>query len=241
MRRLLVLLLLAGFAHTASAQLGFGPEVGVGMSTFKFAPSTYPIDYTSASVNSVLSGKVGFVIDEPINKHMYFQAGLSVSLKGCTRSFSYYQNDSFNEAVKQTLTLYYADLPVNLVYKTGIQGKGRVIFGIGATSSYLVGGKTKLQDKGVYNDTAMSTSGNYNVIRGETLHGFDIALNLSAGYELPTGLFFRAYYTTGVNDIGVGSELDKNRMWGISAGYLFGKGRNINKDNDDLIDHSTDK
>ena len=192
-------------------------------------------------MSGVFSGKVGVMIDEPINKHMYFQAGLSVSLKGCTRNFSYYQNDSFNEAVKQTLTLYYADLPVSLVYKTGIQGKGRVIFGIGATPSYLVGGKTKLQDKGVYNDTAMSTSGNYSIIRGETLHGFDIALNLTAGYELPTGLFFRAYYTTGVNDIGVGSELDKNRMWGIAAGFLFGKGRNINKDNDDLIDHSTDK
>jgi len=65
---------------------------------------------------------------------------------------------------------------------------------------------------------------------------FDIGLNLTAGYELATGLFFRAYYTTGVTDIGLGTEVDKNRVWGAGAGYIFGKGRNINKETDDLID-----
>ena len=241
MKKLCLVLLLIAATGVLYAQIGFGPEVGAGMSTFKFAPPTYPIDYTQASVSAVWSAKVGMVLDAPINKHMYFQVGVSISKKGCVRNFSYYRNDSFNEAVQQTLSLFYGEVPLSLVYKTGMQGKGRVTLGIGATPSYLLGGQNKLQDHEVYNDTTINTNGRSPLVLGRTLHGFDIGLNLSAGYELPTGLFFKVYYCPGVNDIGIATELDKNRVWGISAGYLFGNGRNINNDTDDLIDRSTDK
>ena len=179
-------------------------------------------------------------MDLPLNKHIYFQAGLSFSRKGAVKSFSYYKNDSFNETVRQTLNISYFDLPLSVMYKSGIQGKGRFIIGIGATPSYIIGGRNKLQDHQVYRDTLTNTNDNLKISVGKTVSGFDIGVNLTAGYELPTGLFFRVYYTAGVNDIGIGTEIDKNRMWGIAAGYLFGKGRNINKETDDLIDKSTE-
>jgi len=236
MRYLFVLFFALCINAPASAQFGFGPEVGLGMSSFRFAPSVYPIDYTAASKSPIFSGKIGAVGDAPFNKHLYFQTGLFLSRKGGVRSFSYYKNDSFNEQVHQTLNINYIDLPVNIVFKSGMQGKGRFIFGIGATASYIIGGRNLLQDQSVYNDTPSSSNGNYKISIGNTLHGFDIGINILAGYEMPTGLFFRAYYTAGVNDIGIGSEIDKNRMWGIAAGYIFGKGRNINKEADELID-----
>ena len=231
----LPLLLLAIFLSAFSAtyaQPGFGPEIGVGMSSMHFAP---PLGFTAADVATMASGKVGVLVDLPLNKHLYFQAGLSVSSKGAVRSFSYYTNDSFNESVNQTLHIYYADLPVNLLFKSGHQGRGRFVGGLGATASYIIGGKNKLHDSFDSSGIKTVTDDNLNIIRGQTIKGFDIGLNLTAGYELPTGLFFRAYYTVGVSDIGPGTEVDKNRMWGISAGYLFGKGRNVNKEND-LID-----
>lgn len=219
-----------------NAQPGFGPEIGLGMGSMHFAPPLYPIPYTAASVSPILSGKVGGLADFSLNKHFYFQAGIEVSRKGAKRSFSYYKNDSFNEAVSQTLYINYFDAPVNVVYKTGIQGKGRFMFGLGATPSYIIGGRNKLKDHLVFRDTLTVTNDNSRIDIGHTLGGFDIGLNISAGYELATGLFFRAYYTAGINDIGMNTEIDKNRIWGISAGYLFGKGRNVNKEADDLID-----
>ncbi len=232
--RLIFSILLLLFAYNpVNAQVGFGPEVGVGMSTMHFAP---PLGFTSANVATMASGKVGGLVDFPLNKHLYFQAGLSVSSKGAVRAFSYYTNDSFNESVNQTLHIYYAELPVNLIFKSGHQGRGRFIGGIGAAPSYIIGGKNKLHDNFDSSGRKTITDDDIKIVTGKTIKGFDIGLNLTAGYELPTGLFFRLYYTIGISDIGPGTEVDKNRMWGISAGYLFGKGRNVNKEASDLID-----
>jgi len=234
---LIVILLSAGISF---AQLGYGVEGGIGMASMRFAPLLSPIHYTAGNASPIFSGKVGFLADVPMNKHIYFQSGLYFSRKGAVRSFSYYANDSFNESVNQTLNINYFDVPLTVMYKSGMLGKGRFTAGIGAVLSYIAGGKNKLHDHQVFNDTLSDTNDTYNISVGNTLKGFDIGVNLTAGYELPTGLFFRTYYVAGTKDIGPGTEIDKNRMWGISAGYIFGKGRNINKEADDLIDKTTE-
>ena len=226
-------------ACSAEAQIGYGPELGLGISTMQFAPPMYP-DYTSASVSAIFSGKIGGLIDIPLNKHLTFQGGLSLAREGAVRSFSYYTNDSNSESVHQTLYINYFNLPLNLIYKTGTQGRGRFIFGIGAVPAYIIGGRNKLQDQLVVAGVSSDTISNTQIAKGITVSGFDISLNITAGYELPTGLFFRAYYSPGMENIGIGTEIDKNRMWGISAGYIFGKRHNINKQADDLIDKSTE-
>ena len=221
------------------AQVGYGVEGGIGMATMKFAPLLRPVQYTSGNATPIAGGKLGALIDIPMNKHLSFQSGAYLSRKGAVRSFSYYKNDSFNESVNQTLYINYFDLPLTVLYKTGMQGKGRFIAGIGATLSYIIGGKNMLHDHQVYNDTLSDINGTYKISIGNTIKGFDVGLHLTAGYELPTGLFFHAWYTAGSTDIGVGTEIDKNRTWGVSAGYIFGKGRNINKEAEDLIDKET--
>ena len=234
MRYICFLLISLFFAAPVQAQLGYGPELGIGMSRMYFAPPIYPIDYTKVSTNPVASGKIGGLIDLPLSKHFYAQAGIFFAREGIVRSFSYDLSDSFNESVHQTLYLNYIQVPVSILFKTGVQGKGRFIFGVGANPAYLLGGRNKLQDNQVFRGVANQSSSNTLVVN--VLSRFDIGVNLSAGYELPTGLFFRAYYVDGVNDLSLNSEIDKNRMWGIAAGYLFGKGRNINKDDEGLID-----
>ena len=218
----------------AEAQTGYGPEVGIGMSSMYFAPD---IGFTSASQSPIASGRIGGNIDARFSKtRLYVQAGLFLSRKGQSRNFSFYTSDSLNEAVKQTLTINYIDLPVNILFKTGMQGKGRFFLGLGATASYIIGGRNVYHAQGAYNDTPFVRDVHTGVVKGNPLKMFDIGMNITAGYELPTGLYFRAYYTAGVNDLGLGREIDKNRMWGIGAGYFFGKGRNINQEADDLID-----
>ncbi len=235
-RKLLLLVFFIVYSRL-SAQVGYGPEAGIGMSTMKFAPDQI---FSSASSSSVFSWRAGGLIDVGLNKNFYFQAGLMITQKGQSRDFSYYTNDTVNASVKQTLTIYYADLPVNLIYKTGHQGKGRFIAGIGATPSYIIAGKNQLRKEVDIKGTPFISDLNKTVTYRNPVAMFDMGFNLSAGYELPTGLFFRVYYTAGIRDIGLGTEIDKNRIWGISAGYLFGKGRNINKEAEDLIDRTGD-
>ena len=236
MKYLNFLITLLLFFPPVFAQTGIAIEGGIGMSSMRFVPPTRPVIYPFSSTGALISGKIGALADVPLNKRVYFQAGLGVSRKGAVRDFSYYKNDSFNESVHQTLSIYYADLPLSVIYKSGLKGKGCFIAGLGATFSYILTGNNQLSDYQVFNAVLSSTNIRAKIINGTTIHAFDLGMNACVGYELPSGCFFRAYYTMGVNDIGVGTEVDKNRTWGISAGYFLSKKRNINKETDDLID-----
>jgi hypothetical protein len=230
----IVLLLLPGFIH---AQIGFGPEIGIGVSTMRFAPD---LRFTSANHSAIFSYRVGGLVDVKFTSRIYFQAGIAFSHKGQYREFSFYSSDTLNAAAKQTLTLNYAEAPLAVLYKTGAQGRGRVILGVGATPAYIIGGRNKLHLYGADSGRQFDNKTNNPVTSDKPVAMFDIGITLTAGYELPTGLFFRGYYTAGTKDIGLGTEIDKNRAYGIAAGYIFGKGRNINKEVGDLIDKGTD-
>ncbi|MFI5196585.1 MAG: porin family protein [Chitinophagales bacterium] len=236
MRWLLFILFLLTYTSCLLAQPGFGPEVGIGMSSMHFAPA---IGFTSASGSSIFSARIGSIADFSLNKKIYFQPGIFLSRRGQSREFSFYTSDSLNVSVQQTLTINYIDVPVNVIYKTGMQGKGRIIFGLGVTPSYIIGGRNKRYSHGAINDTPFTNNFNRQIVYRDPVAMFDFGVNIITGYELPTGLFFRAYYTAGMRDIGLSGEIDKNRIWGISAGYIFGKGRNINNEVDDLIDKSS--
>ncbi len=230
------LLLIAVFICTnVHAQLGYGPEVSLGSSSMHFVPNSA---FTSSSTSGIFSYRLGGVIDAPFTKHLYFQSGLSFSHKGGDRNYSFYVSDSLNDAESRSLVLNYIDLPLTIVYKTRSQGKGRAILGMGATMSYLIGGTSTLNAHGAYNDTAFTVHSK--TTPDQILRKFDIGANFFIGYELPTGLYFKVYYLSGVKDLGLTSEVSKNKMWGISAGFMFGKGRNVNKDAEGLIDKSTD-
>jgi len=238
MRTILLFITLSLYALSLSAQVGFGVEGGIGIAGMKFAPSQYPIYYTAGSASPVMATKVGALLDVPMNKHLYFQSGFYAYHKGAVRSFSYHLSDSFNESVHQTLQLYYGTVPVMLLYKFGMQGKERLIAGIGADVAYLLGGSNKITDNYTSYGIAGSNSGTTPVVAGQTVRGFDIGLALCAGFELGSGAFLRICYTTGNQDIGMGTEISKNRSGCITGGWIFGRGRNINKEADDLIDHS---
>ncbi len=233
---LIFMLLLLLPARTTLAQVGYGPEVGFGAATMRFAPDQA---YSSATTTAIPAFKLGAIIEKNLNSHLFFQTGISFDTRGQKRKYAFYVSDSLNAAVDQTWNLYYAMAPLNILYKTGKQGKGRVIMGIGVMPGFLLHGKNKLHASGKQNDTAFNTSSTTALESGaDAIPRFDLGINLIAGYELPTGLFFRVGYTAGFTDLGQQTEIDKNRFTSLSVGYYFGKGRNINKETDDLIDRS---
>lgn len=125
-------------------------------------------------------------------------------------------------------------MPLNIVFKTSEQGKGRLCIGAGAMLSYLISGDVKGTSAVKIRDTLYSN--NISANPGDLLRKFDIGASFFGAYEFPTGLYLKAYYVSGVKDIGTLTEISKNRVWGLSIGYMFGKDRNVNKDKEGLID-----
>lgn len=199
----------------------------------RFAPD---MGFTEASKKAAFSFRVGGVVDLPLNRKIYLQSGLLLSKKGHQRSFSFYVSDSLHESVEQTLNLYYFELPLNLCFKTQSQGKGRFTLGAGATFSNIAFGRNKLDATGASNGVTFNTHIDESVSDGRPLKGFDASVNAFMGYELPNGLAFKVYYTSGLNDLGLGTEIDKHRIGGIATTWYFGKGRNINQEKNDLIE-----
>jgi len=198
-----------------------------------FAP---PLEFTNANVNPTFSFRVGGIFDLPIDHHWYFQTGLFFSRKGAQRNFSYYGTDSNNVGVNQTLQLNYLELPMSLLIKSDHQGKLRAFAGLGVTLSNVIGGRNLMSVTGDTTGVPFHNSYNLKVSTTTTVNGFDAGMDVQAGLELPTGLYFKVYYLLGITDFGVGTEIDKNRMFCIVGGWYFGKFRNINRDDDDLID-----
>ena len=129
--------MLIAATNSSYAQIGYGPEGGIGMSNMRFAPPVYPILYTQSKRQPILGWKIGGTVDIPMHHNIYLQSGLYLEHKGGVRDFSYYTNDSFNESVHQELHLNYLEAPLNVVFKSGFQGKGRFFGGLGATFSYI--------------------------------------------------------------------------------------------------------
>lgn len=221
-----------------AGQTGFGPEAGLGICYMHLVP---PLPFQQASEVTRVSLRLGGTADLALNKRIYVQAGLFYSLKGGNNYYSFYLSDSNREAYSRVLDIGYLEMPVNVVYKTGMQGKGRFFAGLGASPAYIVSGNGTWQWSGVNGGVPFSGSGKENLANGKMLLLFDIGMNVTAGYELPSGWYVRALFTSGVKDIGNAGETDKNRVWTVSAGYYFGKGRNINQEADDLIDHSPEQ
>ena len=219
----------------ATGQTGYGPEVQIGMARMHFQPN---ILYTAAQSHYTPAYGIGGNIDYPVTGKVYLQAGLLVSRKGDDRTFSYATNDSFHESVTQKLGMAYAELPLGVTLKTGTQGRGRCLFTMGLKPGYVIYGTNKIHVAGVYAGASYDTSTNTRITNGNPVYSFDMALILSAGYELPTGWYFRFTYAPGINDIGLGGEVDKNRTLYLSCGRIFGKNRDIRKEEDDLIDHT---
>ena len=235
MRQLILMLFFCLGTLSCRAQLGYGPELQFGIAGMHFQPNEL---YTSASTSYIPGFAAGGNIDIPITGHVSFQPGLLFSRKGDNRTFSYSFSDSLHESVTQKLGLAYLEVPVCVTLKTGIQGTGRFTFTIGVKPGYMVYGNNTIHATGVYAGIPFDTTTHTTFSNGNTLHSFDIALVLAAGYELPTGWYFRLSYAPGVNDIGLGGEVDKNRTLSATCGRSFGKQRNIKKEIDDLIDHT---
>lgn len=221
------------FGTASDGQTGYGPELQFGMARMHFQPN---ILYTAANSSYIAGYGVGGNVEIPVSGKMFLQTGIFISRKGDDRSFSYAVNDSFHESVTQKLGLAYAEIPLGVSFKTGIQGRGRLFFTIGVKPGYIFYGNNAIHASGVYAGNPYDTITHNRVTNGSPVYSLDVALMLAIGYELHSGWFLKFCYSPGINDIGRGGEVDKNRTLFLSFGRYYGQTRNISKGDDDLID-----
>jgi hypothetical protein len=225
MKKILLLIFTATALSSARAQDGFGPEAGILFSTKKIIP---PGSYAATS-SYIVSGKVGMAADLQLDDHFYLQTGVSFAIKGNKDAVSL-KVDSNDINANENIRLYTLEAPLTLVYKTHLQGNQRLFFGLGAYFGYTLGGNDKFHTFGSQPVNgaiqAFDTSSSYKLTPGTYIKAFDMGVDVMAGYELPTGLFFRAWWMVGVVNTSVYTyESDKNRSFGLSAGYYLGKAR----------------
>jgi hypothetical protein len=117
---------------------------------------------------------------------------------------------------EETIAPSFIEIPVNVVYKFG-SGSIKFFLNAGPYFAYGIGGKTKYGGE--------SANIKFGSGDNDDLKPLDFGLNLGAGVEI-NNFIISAHYELGLANL-VPAPTDnaeaKNRVIGISIGYLFGK------------------
>jgi hypothetical protein len=148
--------------------------------------------------------QAGFVGDLKLSGNFYLQPQLLYSRKGST-------HESATGGPDTRIKMNYAEVPVNLVYKTNIH-LGKIFFGAGPVVGYGFGGE--MIQNGITKKLYSNDIKNF--------ERYDVSANAVAGIELPNGLFGSITYQHGFRDIYKTEDIKlKNRTLALSVGILL--------------------
>jgi hypothetical protein len=195
----------------ASAQVSLAPFAA-------FNVSGYGMDAGFASVSNRLGVKTGVMADVGLSDHFYLQPGVYYAMNGFRISIF---------LASTTANINTLEVPLNVTYKIGDANHNRFFVSAGpyigfnlsgnaTTSSPTFGGSSPDEDSEPIIFGSRSS--------GE-ISRFDWGVNLNAGYELKNGIFAKAYYQLGIQNLapidprGIGTM--RSYSFGVGIGYLF--------------------
>jgi hypothetical protein len=197
MKKILLLMAIVAVCFGANAQSKFGVKGGINFSSMTFKNNGVGLD-----TKMILGIHIGVLMERQFNNGFYLQPGLLLSTKGTKWDFN--DNDfEYNTT--------YLELPVNLGYKVELNGAklllaGGPYFAYGISGEVKSGGKTADIEWGSGKD--------------KDLKPFEAGLNLSTGVEVQK-FQFTLQYGVGFNNIANEEGTIKNKVFGISAAYIF--------------------
>jgi hypothetical protein len=172
---LFVIYIVLQFNHQLFAQLSIGPQIGVGLSSFRSVKSLDPIVY-----NTIVTPQVGVVLNIDFWKVLAFRPELLYYQRGFISSTDIYGID-----YKRVCRLSYLELPINLVLHTPL-GPGRLeVFG-GVAFGYGLGGRYKTED-GNYKQSHTVKFGKVpDGYSGSSVYfnPFNASMNVGFGYKI---------------------------------------------------------
>jgi len=225
-------------AGNAAAQMKVGVEAGINLNNLA---DQYEGETTS---NQIKTGfHAGVVADMGLGSHFSVAPALRYSMKGGQEQRHFNTTINGNSATveqKNKLSYHYLELPVNLVYKTGVEGSGRFMIGAGPYIAYMVNAQNKQKSTSyvIVSGETQEIEDDRNLSleigddQGDHIKGLDYGAQAFIGYQLPMGVFAKAgsqvgFANTQRQQSPLGSypnqELkQKNYNFFFTLGYMFG-------------------
>ncbi len=192
--------------HAQEARIGFSAGAVLAQVKTKADNETH-------RSNSRLGFNIAVNGDVPIAGNFSFQPALIFLQKGGKES-----EDVIGIAVKNTISINYLELPLNLIYRSP-GNKAHFITGLGPSLSYALSGTVKVEQDG-QSQTVKIKFGNGS---DNELKKFELGGNLLAGCEFNNGLFIALNYNIGFSNISTDSNSKwKNNYFGLRLGYFIG-------------------
>lgn len=203
-------------------QAQMGIRAGINFSTM----TGHNVGASDLNVNINMGFHAGVLYDIVLSDYFFIQPGLLFSTKGFSE-----KGVPGNDNYTFKKTGYYAELPINLIYKPSL-GNGHLLVGAGPYFGYGLGGKWTnegtINTKGnvvFVNDFNEYDNGNgKNMVYGKRR---DYGINVLFGYEFSNRIFAQLNGQHGLMDITPlkdGEILDlkqNNVQFGVSLGYKF--------------------
>lgn len=210
-------------ATQAQAQISVGPMLGLNLANISAKSGGESISTTMKA-----GFHIGGVANIAFTDHFSLMPGVLFSIKGFKSS----QESGFGSTKVKTeanVSLNYLEIPVNVAYFFGQPGGGRLFIHAGPYIGLCLGGKIKA-DVSYPGSSFPSSSSDESIKVGndaleDAVRPLDFGINAGVGYQLPMGLFVKAQYGLGLANTlpeGDGDNAMKNRVIGISVGFLFG-------------------
>jgi hypothetical protein len=212
---LLAILLIAAFSfNSLNAQIKGGFKLGADFSklTMDFSDGTTSDDNDT---KRLISPRLGFIIEVPVNDFLFVQAGLFGAAKGWRLS-----GEEFGETVKFIEVIGTVDIPVQFGYKYdlgniklfGMAGP-MISYNVYTTLLYKVGDEDWDND----NDIKIGTSDT------DTYKPLNFGVNVEAGVEL-SRFQFSAFFTQGLSNFSnIDGETYRTNVFGLTAAIKFGR------------------
>ncbi|MDE6086078.1 MAG: PorT family protein [Muribaculaceae bacterium] len=188
-----VVLLAAAAVVPAQAQFKLGVKAGAAINSLSFNEKALSSDNRAGFTGGLMADFTVPIIG------LGFDASVLYASRGIE-----FTNDN-NETVKKNRS--YIDIPVNLKWKIGLPGVGKIVtpfITTGPDFSFLLSKQN--MDNAVHNKK------------------FDTAWNVGAGVQLLNKVQIAASYGIGLSKSASGNDAlysGKNRCWTVTAAYLF--------------------
>lgn len=203
---------------TAFGQTQFAPEIGVTMYNQTWKSKMLGTKF-SQTTDLQPGLRIGGVADITIADHFSVQPGIFYNLNRTKL-----QNTTLGIETVSKYTMHAIQVPIYFLYKSGTEGEGRFFAGLGPNITYNIAGnvKSKVTALGasVEDDRKLKFGGD----ASDDMKPFNVGGSVTAGYELPSGLYFRGSYNMGLMNMLPKGDSDnslKDMSFGLSVGFFL--------------------
>lgn len=239
MKKILFVLFVSGIVLSTSAQVQFGLQAsGISSSAkVKEDGESFP------GRKNLLGARLGGIAKINFNDKFSFMPELNFVLKGTRFTENETEEDmgyTYTYEMDARFSTNIIELPLNVAYSAPAGKKGSVVFGLGPVLSFGLGGKYNVDytitstfpgidpESETIEGKIKFDGKTYDEVSDEDedfhLKGLELGGNFFAGYQMNSGLFFRAGYNFGLSNLSPNDDTKYTTSYfGISIGYLFSK------------------